>query len=103
MVKFSERWAALMEKQIPDGSTSPQTLGILVREDFAKNTSHEADTDGITGFMYGCAVQGLAHFWIHGEELRCWHNKEIQIGTEGDEANQNGGVLNPAILNIASK
>lgn len=59
-----------------------------------------ANTDGITGFMYGCAVSGLAKFWKHGEQLRRWHNKDSQLGTEGDEANESGGVLNPAILTI---
>jgi len=32
--------------------------------------------------------------------LRRWHNKENQIGTEGDKANESGGVLNPALLSI---
>jgi hypothetical protein len=101
VVKFAERWADLMEKQIPEESTVPQTMGILVRDEFAKNTSHEADTEGITGFMYGCAVSSLAKFWVHGEALRRWHNKDTQLGTEGDQANENGGVLNPAVINIA--
>ena len=67
----------------------------------AKDTSHEADADGITGFMYGCAVSALAHFWEHGEVLRRWHNLDIQIKDEGERANVSGGVLNPALLNIS--
>lgn len=58
------------------------------------------DDDGITGFMYGCAVQMLAKSWKHGEALRRWHNKETQIGMEGDKANETGGVLNPALLSL---
>lgn len=100
VVSYGEDWANIMERAIPADSSLAQTLGILVKDEFAKNASHEADTDGITGFMYGCAVQALARFWVHGEALRRWHNKETQIGTEGDEANASGGVLNPAILNI---
>jgi hypothetical protein len=50
--------------------------------------------------MYGCAVQGLAYFWEHGEELRQWHNLDTQIKDEGEQANKSGGVLNPAILTI---
>ena len=50
----------------------------------AKEASHLADSEGITGFMYGCAVSMLAQCWKHGEELRRWHNKDTQIGTEGD-------------------
>ena len=89
VVRYSEAWADLMESKLANGEK-------LV--DFAEKTSHEADTEGITGFMYGCAVGGLAKFWEHGEELRKWHNKEVQIGDEGDKANENGGVLNPALL-----
>ena len=56
-------------------------------EDIAKETSHQTDTDGITGFMYGCAAQALAHYWVHGEALRRWHNLDTQITDEGEKAN----------------
>lgn len=68
--------------------------------DIAEGASHVADNEGITGFMYGCAVRILASCWRHGEELRRWHNVKYQIGTEGEEANERGGVLNPALLTI---
>lgn len=60
--------------------------------DIADSTSREADTEGITGFMYGCAVNALSQLWEYGEELRKLHNKEYNY--EGD------GVVNPAILTI---
>ncbi len=91
IVSYGEDWANLMEAGIAGGKTI---------QEIAEAASHTADTDGITGFMYGCAVSALAHFWEHGEELRIWHNLETQIGKEGEEANRSGGVLNPAILNI---
>ena len=91
VVRYTERWAALMEKRIDAGETL---------EAIAQATSHEADTDGITGFMYGCAVSALANFWIHGEALRRWHNLDTQIGSEGEKANESGGVLNPALLSL---
>lgn len=90
-VSYAERWARVMEGRIAQGAT---VAGC------AKDASHLADTEGITGFMYGCAVSMLAEVWQHGEELRQWHNRDTQIGHEGDEANKNGGVLNPALLNI---
>lgn len=55
---------------------------------------------GITGFMAGCMAQWVAHFHPRGEEFRRWWNTRNQIGTEGDRANESGGVLNPAILNV---
>ena len=91
VVDYGEKWAELMEKKLASGKKL---------EEIATLTSHDADTDGITGFMYGCAVSALAHFWIHGESLRKWHNLDTQIGNEGDKANESGGVLNPALLNI---
>jgi hypothetical protein len=91
VVSYGEDWANLMEQRMAKGEKIA---------DMADQTSHESDTDGITGFMYGCAVQALSHFWEHGEALRLWHNLKTQIGNEGERANEYGGVLNPAILNI---
>jgi hypothetical protein len=91
VVTYGERWARLMQAEFAAGKKITEV---------ADQASRDADIEGITGFMYGCAVQALAHFWKHGESLRLWHNRTIQIGTEGDEANDNGGVLNPAVLTI---
>jgi hypothetical protein len=90
-VTYGERWAQLMQSEMAQGKKIAE---------IADSTSREADVEGITGFMYGCAVKALAHFWKHGEALRLWHNRTTQIGSEGDEANENGGVLNPAVLSI---
>jgi hypothetical protein len=91
VVRFSEAWANAMEQEIANGRTIAEC---------AKATSHAANTEGITGFMYGCAAAALAQFWVHGEELRRWHNIDTQIGTEGEKANASGGVLNPALMTI---
>lgn len=92
VVTYSERWADLMEKAMSEGKALA---------DVADTLSHEADTEGITGFMYGCAVSALAAYWEHGETLRRWHNLDTQIGNEGEKANETGGTLNPALLNIS--
>lgn len=94
VVKYSEAWADEIEKALAEGKKL---------EDVAEKLSHEVDKRpdfGITGFQYGCVVQGLAHFWEHGEQLRRWHNLATQIKDEGEKANESGGVLNPALLNI---
>ena len=85
---YAERWAEMMEAVIAESDDSVQK----VIADNADRLSHEADIEGITGFMYGCAVNILAQCWEYGEELRKWHNKEW--GYEGD------GVVNPAILTV---
>lgn len=83
VVRYAQKWAELMESKIADGAKV---------SDIAESTSFEADTEGITGFMYGCAVNALSQLWEHGEELRKWHNKEYNY--DGD------GVVNPAILTV---
>lgn len=88
---YAKDWAELMEKAMAEGSKL---------EDVAQSTSHTADHDGITGFMYGAAVSTLAGTWKHGEQLRRWHNLKTQINNEGEKANESGTVLNPALLTI---
>ena len=88
---YAEQWADLIEARMAKG----EALEFCARE-----TSREADTDGITGFMYGAAVSILAKSWVHGEQLRRWHNLDMQIGTEGERANEKGTTLNPALLTI---
>jgi hypothetical protein len=84
--RYAEKWADLMEEEIQSGAT--------VR-DIAEKLSHKADTEGITGYMYGASVNILSLYWKYGEELRKWHNKEYDY--EGD------GVVNPAVLTVKTK
>jgi len=88
VVTYAERWAQLMQVEMSNG-------GKL--EDVADATSHEADLEGITGFMYGCAVSTLARCWKYGDQLRKWHNKQYGVSEEVE------GTVNPAILTIQSK
>ena len=91
VISYAERWADLMEARMAEGHTL---------EEVAKDTSRKADSDGITGFMYGAAVAVLASVWEHGEALRRWHNLDTQLRDEGERANATGRVLNPALLNL---
>jgi len=83
VIDYMIRWADMMEECISNGDNI---------NDIAEKTSHEADTDGITGFMYGCAVDLLSRLWEYGEDLRKWHNKQYEY--DGD------GVVNPAIFTV---
>mgnify|MGYP001603931777 CR=1 FL=1 len=91
ILAYAERWARLMEGRIAHGGTL---------EACASEASNIADTEGITGFMYGAAVGILAEVWVHGEALRRWHNLTTQLSDEGEQANTTGGVLNPALLRL---
>jgi hypothetical protein len=83
VLDYAEGWAKLMQVEITKGRNLAE---------IAKSTSYELGFMGITGFMYGCAVNLLSACWIHGEELRKWHNKEYSY--------KGKGVVNPAILTI---
>lgn len=63
----------------------------------------ESKAGGITGFMAGCVASMISQCHSRGEEFRKKWNKDNQIHDEGDKANESGGVLNPAILNIEPK
>ncbi len=88
---FAERWAEMMEKEIENSTDHP----LNVISENAKRLSHKADTEGITGFMYGFAVNILSQCWVYGENLRKWHNKEYNY--VGD------GVVNPAVITIGKE
>ena len=82
-IRFADRWATLMEGRIAKGENIYEC---------AEETSHIADTEGITGFMYGAAVSMLSAVWEYGEDLRKWHNGEYNYKGEG--------VANPAVVTI---
>ncbi len=87
VITFAERWARLMQVEINAGKKL---------EDIADTTSHEADIDGITGFMYGAAVHILATSWRHGDQLRKWHNKQYGMSEDAE------GTANPAIITVGT-
>lgn len=69
VIDYLERWANMMEQEINNGATVAEA---------AVNTRFTADTQGISGFMYGCAVQVLCQFWEHGEQLDEWRSTEYE-------------------------
>lgn len=91
VIRYAELWARLMESRLASGESISSS---------AEEMSHLADNEGITGFMYGCAVSILSSVWAYGEELRRWNNLTTQLGHEGEKANESVGVLNPAVLSV---
>ena len=88
--RFAERWANLIEKDIEEcGGVTASVIANFERHGF------QADTEGISGFMYGAAISILSRYWEYGDFLREWNNK--QWGYEGE------GVVNPAILVIGNE
>lgn len=91
VVDYAKRWADAMEAEIAAGKSL---------FDVAEPTSFSSDTDGITGYMYGAAVGALRHFWIHGEDLGKWHNRQYLPKGEADAAAAEGKTVNPAVITI---
>lgn len=89
--RYASEWATRCEQALAAGESL---------EACWKWESRAADEEGITGFMYGCAVSILADVWRHGEALRRLHNLDCQIRDEGERANETGRVLNPALLRL---
>lgn len=89
VVSYAEDWAVFMERLIAKGAKLEQ---------IAEEASRSADTDGITGFMYGCAVEALATFWEHGDALRVWHNARFGVSESADDS-----VVNPAVVTVAAR
>lgn len=87
-LRYAERWVELLEKGIE--LTNDSISNFICKN--AGELSHTADVEGITGFMYGMAVNILSQIWEYGEELRNWHNKKYNY--EGE------GVINPALISI---
>jgi len=78
------------------------------RQDFdPRNIICEADdtigAGGLTGFMAGCVASMVSQCHSRGEEFRQKWNLDNQIQQEGEKANETGGVLNPALLNINTR
>lgn len=67
ILRYAERWAAMMEDKIEAGATVAEA---------AEATHHLADTEYISGFMYGQAVNLLSGYWEHGDELRQWQEQQ---------------------------
>jgi hypothetical protein len=109
IIEYAMTWARLMQSKISRGYRL---------KDIASLASHEADTDGITGFMFGAAVRVLSDVWVYGDDLRIWHNARY-VESFWDTLNEgsireafcawqrhytmehNGGVINPAIITIS--
>lgn len=69
---YAERWAGMMEEKIE--ASEDDEMKVIV--DNAKQLSYEADTEGISRFMYGVAVRILSLYWEYGECLKKWHDED---------------------------
>ena len=93
-----EAMRMLDEEEKYSNSLTPKDTFQLICD---ANTSIKAG--GITGFMAGCVASIISNAHSRGEEFRKQWNRSNSIGGEGEEANDSGGVINPALLHIELK
>lgn len=75
---YAERWAGMLERKIEEVGDARKAI-----VEYAERLGQEADIEGVSGTMYGCAVSILSQCWEYGEELRQWHKEKYQERTEG--------------------
>ena len=64
---YAERWAEMMESKINESESAEKAI-----VEHAESLSHEANEEGITGFMYGVAVEILS---CHNRRVYwCWYS-----------------------------
>ena len=93
-VVFAAEWAKNMDEMI--AQTENKVFSDLTTKQISE-ASEKADdiAGGITGFMFGAAVQMLSECWSFGEDLRKYHNSKL--GQPEAEV-----TLNPAVVTIGN-
>jgi len=71
--------------------------------DIICRADEETGVGGITGFMAGAMASMVSLCHSRGDEFRRKWNLDTQIQTEGEKANESGGVLNPALMSMREK
>lgn len=90
---FAAEWAKNMETLIFKNGSEKGFLALSEIE--IEESSKKADDIalGVTGFMYGVAIDILSRTWRYGKMLQNWHN--AKYGQPGIE-----GTVNPAIVTV---
>jgi hypothetical protein len=66
VLRFADRWARLVDGELKRGKRFNRVV---------ETCSHIADTEEISGFMYGAARSTLIKCWVHGKKLQSWKKK----------------------------
>lgn len=93
--RYASEWATRVEQRAKSGKA--------INAEVLEKAAQDADTEGITGFMYGVAVNILTNVWIHGVTLAKWHNRQYMEEKEADAAAEEGKTVNPSIIHIQRK
>ena len=91
-VEMAAAWADEMEAQMKAGCQL---------EDVAYDSFGKIQRDA-TSFQWGVTVLILSEVWQadYAERLRRWFNERVACGSEGEEANDKGQILDPTSLSF---
>lgn len=115
VVEYGTRWAEMLEKAIldkwPDFNWEDDwriknyiSNPVRFAELFQPNSlGHEADTEGVTGFMYGAAAWAIGEYWIFGKHFRLWFNIYEGGIEQGIKVTEKNDSINPAVLVISTE
>jgi len=90
---YAERFADMLEIEYVKAINVPMSK---ILELYGDKFSHDADKEGLTGFMVGMSINILSQCWEFGKYLKLWWN--TKYGQPDAE-----GTVNPAILVIGEK
>lgn len=68
--------------------------------DIIKQAYKETGHKGITGFMVGLIAESISYFYSDGDTFRRKWNLKLQYIDEGEKANKEGTILNPATIMV---
>ena len=89
VVPFADAWARLIQLEMAQG---------MSLSDAAKATRNEAGFEPLTVGEYVYAIRLLADIWVHGKELRRWHNLKYLSVEEAYAADAQNSTVNPATM-----
>lgn len=90
---YAERFADMLEIEYVKAIDVPMSKILELHGD---KFSHDADIEGVTGFMVGMSINILSQCWEFGKDLKLWWN--TKYGQPDAE-----GTVNPAILVVGEK
>lgn len=111
MIKDQEKWDEYVKINVDDYSKCCVDVARRVMEILDENKDFDCHAllcqadidDDLTGFMAGCVASMVSQCHSRGEEFRKKWNIANGIQDEGEKANKEGGILNPALITINTK
>ncbi|MFH0905233.1 MAG: hypothetical protein V1826_00720 [bacterium] len=95
---YAECWARFIQKGLAEGRSLAEIA------DECQRKAHQLYGRDLSGGAMSCGVIPLlVKLWDYGEDFRRWHNRQTQVGREGEHANKTGGILDASVINCTPR